>query len=120
MLNLLGAKVVGYSLKPKTNPNLFDLAKIDREIHTSMIGDIRNYDKLKKCIYKFSSDFIVHMIAQPLVRDPYDRVKYTYEVSTLGTINIFNILNELNFVQSALIITINKVYFNNNKKSHFK
>jgi len=120
LLNLLGAKVVGYSLKPNINPNLFDLAKLDREIHASIIGDIRDYDKLKKCIYKFSPDFIVHMAAQPLVRESYDSAKYTYEVNTLGTINILNILNELGSVKSALIITTDKVYFNNNKKSYFK
>ena len=120
LLNLLGAKVIGYSLKPNANLNLFDLAKLDREIHASIIGDIRDYDKLKKNIYKFSPDFIVHMAAQPLVSESYDSAKYTYEVNTLGTINILNILNELNFVQSALIITTDKVYFNNNKKSYFK
>ena len=120
LLNLLGAKVAGYSLKPNTKLNLFDLAKLDRKIHTSIIGDIRDYDKLKKCIYKFSPDFIVHMAAQPLVRESYESPKYTYEVNTLGTVNILNILNELSFVKSAIIITTDKVYFNNNKKNYFR
>jgi CDP-glucose 4,6-dehydratase len=120
LLNLLGAKVVGYSLEPCTKPNLFNLAKLERVIHASIIGDIRDYDKLKKCIYKFSPDLIVHMAAQPLVRESYESAKYTYEVNTLGTVNILNILNELSFVKSALIITTDKVYFNNNKKSYFK
>ena len=120
LLNLLGAKVVGYSLKPYTNPNLFDLAKLDREMYASIIGDIRDYDKLKKYIYKFSPDFIVHMAAQSLVRESYESPKYTYEVNTLGTVNILNILNEISFVKSALIITTDKVYFNNNKKSYLK
>jgi CDP-glucose 4,6-dehydratase len=56
------------------------------------------------------------MAAQPLVRYSYDNPKYTYEVNTLGTVNILNILNELNFIKSALIVTTDKVYFNNNKK----
>jgi CDP-glucose 4,6-dehydratase len=120
LLNLLGAKVTGYSLKPFAKPNLFDLAKLERLIHASIIGDIRDYDKLKKCIYKFSPDFIVHMAAQPLVIESYKSAKYTYEVNTLGTVNILNILNELSFVKCALIITTDKVYFNNNKKSYFK
>ena len=120
LLNLLGAKVIGYSLKPNANLNLFDLAKLDREIHASIIGDIRDYDKLKKNIYKFSPNFVVHMAAQSLVRESYDNAKYTYEVNTLGTVNILNILKELGSVKSALIITTDKVYFNNNKKSYFK
>ena len=119
-LNLLGAKVAGYSLKPNANPNLYDLAKLDKEIHKTTFGDIRDYSKLKNSINKFSPDFVVHMAAQSIVRDSYLSPKYTYEVNTLGTINILNILNELNFIKSALIITTDKVYFNNNKKNYYE
>ena len=119
-LNLLGAKVRGYSLKPEQKYNLFNLAKINKLINFSIIGDIRNYDKLKKSITEFSPDFIVHMAAQSLVGNSYVNPKYTYEVNTLGTINILNILNELNYIKSALIITTDKVYFNNNKKKYYK
>jgi CDP-glucose 4,6-dehydratase len=119
-LNLLGAKVTGYSLKPEKKLNFFDLAKLDQEIYNSIIGDIRDYNKLKQSIAKFSPDFIVHMAAQPLVRDSYVNPKYTYEVNTIGTVNILNILHKLKFIKSALIITTDKVYFNNNKKKYYK
>jgi CDP-glucose 4,6-dehydratase len=119
-LNLLGAKVAGYSLKPTVNPNLYDLAKLDKEIHKTTFGDIRDYSKLKNSIKTFSPDFVVHMAAQSLVRESYVNPKYTYEVNTLGTVNILNILNELKFIKSALIITTDKVYLNNNKKSHYE
>ena len=119
-LNLLGAKVVGYSLRPEEKKNLFDLTNLNKQIHNSIIGDIRDYDKLKKSILKFAPDFVVHMAAQPLVRYSYDNPRYTYEVNTLGTVNILNVLNELNFIKSALIVTTDKVYFNNNKKSYYK
>lgn len=119
-LNLLGAKVYGYSLKPKTKLNFYNLINLDKKIHKSIIGDIRDYKKLKKAIIKSSPDFIVHMAAQPLVRESYIDPKYTYEVNTIGTINILNILKELNFIKSALIITTDKVYSNNNNKQYFK
>jgi len=117
-LDLLGAKITGYSLRPE-NKNLFDLANLKKQIHNSIIGDIRDYDKLKKSILKSAPDFVVHMAAQPLVRYSYDHPKYTYEVNTLGTVNVLNILNELNFIKSALIITTDKVYFNNNQKNYY-
>jgi CDP-glucose 4,6-dehydratase len=60
------------------------------------------------------------MAAQPLVRDSYKNPKYTYEVNTIGTVNVLNILQELNFIKSALIITTDKVYYNNNKKNYYK
>ena len=119
-LNLLGAKVAGYSLKPNVNPNLYDLTKLDKEIHKTTFGDIRDYSKLKNSIKTFSPDFVVHMAAQSLVRESYVNPKYTYEVNTLGTVNILNILNELKFIKSALIITTDKVYLNNNKKIYYK
>jgi CDP-glucose 4,6-dehydratase len=119
-LNLLGAKIVGYSLKPEINSNLYDLVKLNEVIYKNIFGDIRDYSKLKKSIKNFSPDFIVHMAAQPLVRKSYVSPKYTYEVNTLGTVNILNILNELKFIKSALIITTDKVYFNNNKKNYYK
>jgi CDP-glucose 4,6-dehydratase len=115
-LDLLGAKVVGYSLRPQEEKNLFDLANLNKQIHSSIIGDIRDYGKLKKSILKFAPDFVVHMAAQPLVRYSYEYPKYTYEVNTLGTINILNVLNELTFIKSALIVTTDKVYLNNNRK----
>jgi CDP-glucose 4,6-dehydratase len=119
-LNLLGAKVTGYSLKPKAKENLFNLAKLNKELETSIIGDVRDYNKLKTSILKASPDFIVHMAAQSLVRESYVSPRYTYEVNTLGTINILNILNELDFIKYGLIITTDKVYLNNNKKNFFK
>ena len=119
-LNLLGAKVAGYSLKPNTNPNLYDLAKLDKEIYKTTFGDIRDYSKLKNSIKNFSPDFVVHMAAQPLVRESYINPKYTYEVNTLGTVNILNILNEIKFIKSALIITTDKVYLNSNKKNYYE
>jgi len=120
LLNLLGAKIVGYSLKPDKKFSLFYLANLNKEINASIIGDIRNYNKLKKSILKFRPDFIVHMAAQSLVRESYIDPKYTYEVNTMGTVNILNILNEINFIKSALIVTTDKVYRNNNKKNFYK
>ena len=120
MLTLLGAKVSGYSLRPNNELNLYNLFQLKKKIHSSIIGDIRDYDKLKKSIQKASPDFVVHMAAQPLVSESYINPRYTYEVNTLGTVNILNILKELNFIKSALIITTDKVYFNNNKKKYFK
>lgn len=120
LINLLGAKIVGYSLKPDKKLSLFNLANLNKEINTSIIGDIRDYAKLKKSILKFRPDFIVHMAAQSLVRESYINPKYTYEVNTIGAVNILNILNEINFIKSALIVTTDKVYCNNNQKKFYK
>jgi CDP-glucose 4,6-dehydratase len=119
-LKLLGAKVIGYSLKPSQKINFFDLANLKNFIDKSIIGDIRDYKKLKKSICETSPNIIVHMAAQSLVRTSYENPKYTYEVNTLGTINILDILNSLNFIKVGLIVTTDKVYLNYNKKIFFE
>ena len=119
-LDLLGTKVTGYSLKPNYKNNLFDLAKIKKINNNSIIGDIRDYKKLKASIVKSKPDFIIHMAAQALVRNSYVNSKYTYEVNTCGTLNILNIIKELNFIKSALIITTDKVYENKEAKVYYK
>jgi CDP-glucose 4,6-dehydratase len=119
LLNMLGAKVCGYSLKPQKK-NLFELAGIKKLTENSIFGDIRNFSKLKKSIKRFNPDFIVHMAAQPLVKTSYEKTKYTYEVNTIGTLNILEVLNQLNSIKKTLIITTDKVYENNGKKKFYK
>lgn len=118
-LNLLGAKVYGYSLKQE-KLSLYNFAKLDKIISKSFIDDIRDYNKLKKAINQIKPDFLIHMAAQPLVRHSYDFPKYTYEVNTMGTLNILNILCEKSSIKNSLIITTDKVYQNINSKKYFK
>lgn len=118
-LNLLGAKVYGYSLKPK-KLSLYKILGLDKVITDSHIGDIRDYNKLKKYIKKTSPDFVIHMAAQPLVRYSYDFPKYTYEVNAIGTLNILDNLKKFKSIKCALIITTDKVYKIPNKKKYFK
>ena len=117
--HLLGAKVYGYSLRQEKH-SFYNFAKIEKIITKSIIGDVRNYNKLKKSIKNSEPHFLVHMAAQPLVRNSYDFPKYTYEVNTLGTLNILNILSEIKFIKSVVIITTDKVYKNINLKKYFK
>jgi len=119
-LNFLGAKVIGYSLKPDQKTNFFDLVNLKLILEKSIIGDIRDYKKLKRAILETKPNFLVHMAAQPLVKYSYNHPKYTYEVNTLGTVNILNVINEVKFIKSALIITTDKVYENKNKKIYYR
>ena len=119
LLNMLGAKVYGYSLRPEKK-SLFQLAGIKKLTENSIFGDIRNFSKLKKSIKKSNPDFIVHMAGQSLLKTGYLKTKYTYEVNAIGTLNILEVLNQLNSVKKALIITTDKVYENNGKKIFYK
>jgi len=118
IFHLLGAKVYGYSLKKK-NLSLYNIAQLDKIITKSTIGDVRNFEKLKKNISVCSPDFLIHLAAQPLVRYSYDKPKYTYEVNSSGTLNVLEISRQIISIKNILIITTDKVYKNINKKKFF-
>ena len=112
-----GAKVIGYSLKPNTVPNLFELSKIEKDI-ISIIGDIRDYNSLKDVFMKYQPELVIHLAAQPIVRDSYVDPKYTYDVNVMGTVNVLECIRLTKSVKTFLNITTDKVYFNDDKPNH--
>ena len=107
-----GAQVTGYSLSPNTQPNLFDMADIEKNI-THVMGDIRDYDSLQKAFEAARPEIVFHLAAQPLVRDSYERPAYTYETNVMGTVNILECVRHSDTVRSFLNVTTDKVYKNN-------
>ncbi len=112
ILAMAGAKVTGYSLTPPTEPNLFSVSGIENEI-TSVIGDIRDFKKLKEAFDLAKPEIVLHLAAQPIVRDSYKEPAYTYETNVMGTVNILECVRLSNTVKSFLNVTTDKVYKNN-------
>lgn len=106
-----GAEVTGYSLNPPTNPSLFEIASIANDIH-SCIGDIRDATILKAVFYKAQPEIVIHLAAQPIVRDSYKDPAYTYETNVLGTVNVLECIRQSDCVKSFLNVTTDKVYLN--------
>jgi CDP-glucose 4,6-dehydratase len=111
MLSNAGAKVTGYSLKAPTDPSLFEIAHIADDIH-SVIGDIRDFAALKKAFDEVKPEIVLHLAAQPIVRDSYKNPTYTYETNVMGTVNILECVREFDCVKSFLNVTTDKVYLN--------
>ena len=111
------AKVIGYSLNPPTEPNLFSLAKIEDKM-ISITGDIRDYQKLFDVFKKYNPEYVIHLAAQPIVRFSYRDPKYTYETNVLGTVNVLECIRNTSSVKSFLNVTTDKVYFNDEKEDH--
>jgi CDP-glucose 4,6-dehydratase len=119
-LDILGAKVYGYSNHEKISSFFYKKANIKKVIQKSINGDIRDYKKLKASINKIKPQVLIHFAAQSLVRKSYMDPVTTYDVNIMGTVNILNIVNEIKTIKSSLIITTDKVYHNDNKKKLFK
>lgn len=117
ILTNVGANVIGYSLPAPTNPSLYDLSQVDSKI-TSIIGDIRDYDKLLKVFKDYQPEIVFHLAAQPIVRDSYKDPKYTYETNVIGTVNVLECIRLTNSVKSFLNVTTDKVYLNDDIPNH--
>ena len=107
----LGAKVTGYSLNPPTEPSLFEIAGIEQDVK-SVIGDIRDYNALKEVFDEAQPEIVLHLAAQPIVRDSYKNPAYTYETNVMGTVNILECVRNSSCVKSFLNVTTDKVYLN--------
>lgn len=87
ILSEAGAEVLGYSLEPPTDPNLFELADIQSSIH-SIFGDIRDLESLKRVFDETKPEVVFHLAAQPIVREGYTNPIKTYETNVMGTVNL--------------------------------
>lgn len=106
-----GADVAGYSLKAPTKPDLFSMSGVENRMK-SVIGDIRDLDKLNKLFDEFKPEIVLHLAAQPIVRDSYKDPVYTYETNVMGTVNICECVRKHECVKSFLNVTTDKVYEN--------
>ena len=111
MLIMAGADVTGYSLEPSSQPNLFDISKVSKEMH-SVIGDVRDKDSLMKAFKETKPEIVFHLAAQPIVRDSYKMPAYTYETNVMGTVNILECVRGTDCVRSMVNVTTDKVYEN--------
>ena len=106
-----GAQVTGYSLEPPTEPSIFNLADMGRQMH-SVIGDIRDLDRLMEVFRETRPEIVLHLAAQPIVRESYKNPVYTYETNVMGTVNILECVRQTETVRSFLNVTTDKVYHN--------
>lgn len=112
-LSFLGANITGYALKPPTHPSLFELCNINQLV-TSVIGDIRDSEHLMQVVQKIQPEIIIHMAAQPLVRDSYKNPVDTYAINVMGTVNVLEAVRHCKSAKAVVNVTTDKCY--NNKE----
>ena len=107
-LKRMGARVVGYSLEAPTTPNHLDL--LDLGV-ISVVGDIRDSDKLNRVFAEYKPDIVFHLAAQALVRPSYENPIETYETNVMGTLRVLEACRNVG-VRSIVNITSDKAYEN--------
>ena len=111
LLFKLEANVFGYALPPPTNPSLFKEAEIEKSI-TSYIGDVRDYENFLSVMHKSQPEIVIHMAAQPLVRDSYKIPIDTYSINVMGTVHVLEACRNTPSVKSIVNVTTDKCYEN--------
>lgn len=114
-----GAKVTGYALEAPTVPSLYDLCKLKDKMH-SVIGDVRDLEHLKKTFDEVQPEIVIHMAAQPLVRESYKNPVDTYDVNVMGTVNVLECVRLTESVRSFLNVTTDKVYKNLEREAGYR
>ena len=114
----LGANVVGYSLSPNTEPNIFALSQVENHI-IHILGDITDYEKLNSVFQKYQPEIVFHLAAQPLVLEGYKNPRSTYNTNVIGTVNVLECVRNCKSVKTIINITTDKVYQNNEKGRAF-
>jgi len=110
-LQQLGAEVTGFALPPPTQPSLFQVVNVEHGMN-SIIGDIRDDELLTNVIKKTEPDIVIHLAAQPLVRQSYVDPVLTYSTNIMGTIKLLEAVRQTPSVRAVVNVTTDKCYEN--------
>lgn len=119
ILHHLGAKVSGYALDPISKPNFFDNLKLSSFLQHDFREDIKNLSKLSKAIKKCKPEIVFHLAAQSSVLVSYENPDDTVNTNIIGTFNLLKSIKLNRSIKSAIIVTTDKVYLNEDKKINF-
>ena len=110
-LRQLGADVHGFALPPVTTPSLWQVAQLDQQI-PGEFADIRDAARLSAALQSFQPELVLHLAAQPLVRESYRTPAETYATNVMGTISLLEAIRATDSVRAVLVVTTDKCYDN--------
>jgi CDP-glucose 4,6-dehydratase len=114
----MGAKVTGFALAPETEPSLYALANVERDL-VSVVGDLRDADAVSAAVAKANPQIVIHMAAQALVRRSIEDPVGTFATNVQGTAHLLDALRKRDGVEAVLVVTSDKVYANDNSGRAF-
>ncbi|MDB9811717.1 CDP-glucose 4,6-dehydratase [bacterium] len=110
-LQTMGADLCGIALPPPTEPSLFAQAKVaDGMRH--QLADVRDFEKIEKIFQSFQPDIVLHLAAQPLVRESYKAPIETYSTNVMGTVHVLEASRRTKSVRAVINVTTDKCYEN--------
>ena len=110
-LSELGAEVWGYSLAPQGESTLYASLRLDG-LTSGEFADVRDADHLLRSLQAFRPEVVLHLAAQPLVRESYRAPADTYATNVTGTLNLLEAVRQCDAVRAVLVVTSDKCYEN--------
>ena len=114
----LKANVLGFSLNPPSQLNIFESLNLAEKI-TSIYGDIRNKDVLDFRFENFKPEIVFHLAAQPIMRKSIKEPILTFSTNFMGTVNVLEVARNSPTVKAVVAITSDKCYENDPKPSGY-
>jgi CDP-glucose 4,6-dehydratase len=106
-----GHRVSGLALDPDEG-SLFERTGLASELVHDFRVDIRDAEGTAAAVVAAAPEVVVHMAAQPLVRESYRRPRDTYEINAIGTLSVLEAVNATPSVRANIVVTTDKVYRN--------
>ncbi|BBI36132.1 CDP-glucose 4,6-dehydratase [Cohnella abietis] len=110
-LHQLGAEVTGFSLEAPTSPSMFHVCSVNNYVH-SVYADIRDPKRLIEAMIDARAEVVIHMAAQPLLRESYRNPIETYSTNVMGTVHLFEAARACGSVKAIVNVTTDKCYEN--------
>jgi CDP-glucose 4,6-dehydratase len=107
----LGAEVSGLALQPPTQPSLFEHLSLDSRM-AHHLGDIRDFEMVRRIVTQVKPEFLFHLAAQPLVRLSYREPLETYATNVMGTAHILEAVRQSDCSCVVVAVTTDKCYEN--------
>ena len=110
LLHRAGAHVTGYSLKPPTNPSLFEAATVRDLVESHHEDDIRDTARLTAAVKASQPDVVMHLAAQPLVRLSHRDPLETFSTNVVGTASVLDAVRQAGKPCVLIMVTSDKCY----------
>ena len=118
LLDRLGAEVTGIALEPDAGSLFTQIDGASRCAHN--IGDIRDSRSTANIVAAAEPEIILHLAAQPLVRQSYADPLETFATNVLGTANVLDAARQLPRLRAIVSVTTDKCYANDGRKTGYR
>jgi CDP-glucose 4,6-dehydratase len=111
-LDQLGAKVSGYALPAPSNPSNYAVSGVRKLLKHEYQADVRDCAALEQAVHQTNPEVILHLAAQPIVRESYTTPRETMDVNVMGTCNLLDCVRRRAKPCVVVVVTSDKCYEN--------